>query len=434
MSTTQVIDTAGACHVVSILADGTNSTITGQLCTSSAPPPAGVPPVSTASQSAPNTAAAPNNAAASSSAAASEGQISSNVQQSPSNTIEKIGAPSSAVISQPSSANPSGVDSSPSVTANPQPPIGTKGLTGGAVAGVAIGMLLAGILFAGIIFFFLLRRQKKRQAASAATYSRQHAAYSNRQMGPEKGATVTATAVGSIDELLPQPVEDEAITGDLSKIRDNIKNHVRTYYHSGPSSTADADTANVQEIAALTGTSAAMLVHMIFEPTKRDNALRSIIAALVLTRCTGERSPNLLPGELAALSTSIPASNSSNAQLLLVSKWKTITGALLHERQRQDPSRSQGFQDTITSLDAILAPLVKSGVDGVQRQKNLEMILTRAANFAFLLFRQPGSFRFDFASRQGRLTVFPALVQIVGDQGQLLSPAKPLTEREDVGE
>ena len=120
---------------------------------------------------------------------------------------------------------------------------------------------------------------------------------------------------------------------------------------------------------------------------------------------------------------------------MLFSKWKTITGALLQQRfgkQSQDPARVQRFQDAVASLDSILAPFVKGSVDGDQRRKNLDMILGRAANFAFLLFAQPGSFRFDFASPQGGLTVFPALVQTVGDQGQPLSPIKLLTEKEVV--
>jgi hypothetical protein len=119
----------------------------------------------------------------------------------------------------------------------------------------------------------------------------------------------------------------------------------------------------------------------------------------------------------------------------LFSKWKTITGALLQQRfgkESQDPGRAQSFEDTVTSLDAILAPFVKGSVDSGQRRKNLDMILTRAANFAFLLFAQPGSFHFDFTSRQSDLVVFPALVQTVGDQGQPLSPAKVLTEQEAV--
>ncbi|KAJ4404491.1 hypothetical protein N0V91_005835 [Didymella pomorum] len=294
-------------------------------------------------------------------------------------------------------------------------------------------MLLAGALIAGVIFFFLLRRQQKRQAMSGAAYSRQHAPYTERSTGPEKGATVVAAPVSGIDDLLPQPAEDDAITGDLSKIRDNIKNHVRTYYHSGPISAADINEVGIRDIAAMTGASAAVLAKALEEPVTRDNALRSIVGSVILTRCTGERSPSLLPSDVAHLSASIPANSGTSPQSALYSKWKVVTGALLQERygkQNQDPSRAQAFQDTIASLDSILAPFVKGSVDGGQRRKNLDMILTRAANFAFLLFSQPGAFRFDFTSRQGGLTVFPALVQTVGDQGQPLSPIKVLTEKE----
>ncbi|KAH6642852.1 hypothetical protein C7974DRAFT_111807 [Boeremia exigua] len=315
---------------------------------------------------------------------------------------------------------------------NPQPSNGSKGLAGGAVAGVAVGMLLAGVILAGIVFFFLLRRQKRRQVTSS---SRPHAAYAERNVGPEKGATVVATAVGSIDDLLPQPVEDDAITGDLSKIRDNIKNHVRTYYHSGPTSSADVNEAVVRDVAAITGSSVGVLTNLLSDPTKRDGALRSIVAAVILTRCTGDRYPSLLPDEAAALSSSMAANNNSNSHAILFSKWKTITGALLQQRygrQGQDSGQAQSSQDTVAVLESILAPFVKGGVDNGQRRKNLDMILARSANFAFVLFAQPGSFRFDFANHLGELVVFPALIQTVGDQGQPLSPTKTLTEKESV--
>lgn len=284
------------------------------------------------------------------------------------------------------------------------------------------------------------------------TYTRRHASYTERKASPDKSATVVATAVGSIDDLLPQPVEDETISGDLSKIRDNIKNHVRTFYHSGPTTAADINEAGIRDIAALTNLSAAVLVNTLSDPIKRDNALRSVLAAVILTRTTGDRNPSLLPSDLSALSTSIPVNHSNSckfasvgyriqtdphetAHLVLFSKWKTITGALLQQRygsQSQDPGRTHSLQDAVTSLDAVLAPFIKGSVDGDQRRKNLDMILTRAANLAFLLFAQPGSFRFDFASHQGGLTVFPALVQTIGDRGQPLSPVKVLTEKEIV--
>lgn len=58
------------------------------------------------------------------------------------------------------------------------------------------------------------------------------------------------------------------------------------------------------------------------------------------------------------------------------------------------------------------------------------MILTRTANFAFMLFSQPGSFYLDFSSGYGGLVAFPALVQTIGDQGQVLRPSRVLIEKE----
>ena len=185
-----------------------------------------------------------------------------------------------------------------------------KGLEGGAVAGIAVGMLLAGALIAGIVFFILLHRQKRRQSVLTAANSRQSASYTERNGGPEKRpTTVVAAPAGSIDDLLPQPMEDDVITGDLSRIRDNIKNHVRTYYHSGPVAATDINEAAIRDIAALTGTTTALFVEGLTNPVTRDNTLRSIIASVILARCIGERGSSLLPNELAALSVSMPASN-----------------------------------------------------------------------------------------------------------------------------
>jgi hypothetical protein len=115
----------------------------------------------------------------------------------------------------------------------------------------------------------------------------------------------------------------------------------------------------------------------------------------------------------------------------MYSKWKVITGALLqHQVSQQPPGLAQNLADIITKLDTILAPFVTGDVNGSQRRKNLEMILTRSANLAFLLFTQPGSFRFDFISQRGTLVVFPALVQTVDDRGHILSRPRILVDKE----
>lgn len=209
----------------------------------------------------------------------------------------------------------SGLASKPAgPVSNSTGPTDKRGLEGGAVAGIAIGMLLAGALIAGVIFFCLLRRQKKQLTLSTSTYPRQHAPYTEWNVGPEKGATVVTVPGRGIDNLLPQPAEDDAITGDLSKIRDNIKNHVRTYYHSERISAGNINENGIRDIAALTGGSAADAAKMLEDPLTRDSALRLIIGSVVLTRCTGERSPSLLPNDVAALSASMPAGSANNGK------------------------------------------------------------------------------------------------------------------------
>lgn len=107
-----------------------------------------------------------------------------------------------------------------------------------------------------------------------------------------------------------------------------------------------------------------------------------------------------------------------------------MTGALLQGRVGHDTQdRFHRFAIAAADLDAIVAPFVQGGLEA-QRSKNLDMILARSANFAFLLFGQPGVFRFGFSSEHGGLTVFPTLVQTIGDQGQVLVPSRVLLEKE----
>ncbi|CAN9325452.1 unnamed protein product [Alternaria alternata] len=308
------------------------------------------------------------------------------------------------------------------------------GLSGGAVAGVAIAMLLVGLLIAGAIFFFLLRRQKKKRYNLVQTQPASHAPVNDATRTLEKGPTaVTSAYAMNIDDMLAQPVADDTITDAVLKLRDNIKNHVRTYYHLSPIPAASVSQARMGQLATATGTSSARLASMLSNTTTRAETLRLILAWIVLSRCSGGRDESLLPRELAAIDMVIPGKDGSNtAQSAMYSKWKTVTGTLLHERisqNKQDSDRKQKFAIAVADLDSIVAPFVQSGLEA-QRSKNLDMILTRSANFAFLLFSQPGSFKFEFLSEHAGLVVFPGLVQTIGDQGQVLGPPRVLLEKE----
>jgi hypothetical protein len=71
-------------------------------------------------------------------------------------------------------------------------------------------------------------------------------------------------------------------------------------------------------------------------------------------------------------------------------------------------------------------------MDDNQRRRNLEEILKRSANFAFVLFSQPGTFDFEWAEhgalQSGSLCIFPSLVQITDESGEQLKHPKPFSE------
>jgi hypothetical protein len=192
-------------------------------------------------------------------------------------------------------------------TTNSAAAISSKGrVSGGAAAGVAIAMLLVGALIAGAVLFFLLRHQKKRQPPTSTAYQTLHPPYDAATALPEKGPTATGAFATSIDDMLPQPAADDTITDAALKIRDNVKNHVRTHYHSAPVSVAGINQVGLQELATATGVSSSILAGAFSNPSTRQDALRLFIGWIMLARCTEERDPSLLPAELSRLAISIP--------------------------------------------------------------------------------------------------------------------------------
>lgn len=319
-------------------------------------------------------------------------------------------------------------------------------LEAGAVAGIAVGALLAGVLIASLAFCFLLRRKKKKQAAAAA-YRPRRLSRNERTEKSDKGShNIAHTPASSIDEMIPQPVADERIEEDLSKIRDNIKNHVRIYYHSDAILVNEIDEGALQDVADVMGTSTSVLAHSLVSPSARNDAIRLVVGCIMLSRCGEEHDQSFLPYHLAGLATLIAGKSDcryfpsirrifelkrSIVQSAMYSKWKAITGALLQQHVGKQPQDvTKHVTDAISKIDAILAPFIVESADHGKRHRNLDMILKRSAKLAFLLFSQPASFRFDFSGRENTLVVFPALEQTVDDHGQALNRPRILVEKE----
>lgn len=327
---------------------------------------------------------------------------------------------------------------SPPVTGSKKPS-SSNTVSPGAAAGIAIGTAIIGALLAALIFFILFRRYKKRNQHQNS-YAQHVGAYPDAARQEKGQMNVVATATG-IDRYLPQPAEDDAIKGEMSRLRIKIKDHVQSYYHTLPVKAASIDQSQLQELAAATGLSTARLVEMLCTSHSRMSALRLYIAWVVLSRCGTQRTnaPSFLPGEVVAFAGFLAgADNTNTGTAALGSKWKAISGELLQSRYGKQAAENanleQSIRQAIIATDSVVAPFVNAAVDAnsEKRLRNLEGIMRRAAQFAFLLFSQPSSWAFDFSSHQNRIVVFPGLQQTVNEEGYACHPAREFLEPEAV--
>lgn len=83
-------------------------------------------------------------------------------------------------------------------------------------------------------------------------------------------------------------------------------------------------------------------------------------------------------------------------------------------------------------LDRVLQPYADLRMKNEERKRNLEEVLKRSASFAYTLFSQPSTWKFEWQKGQGvtsgELCVFPALVQVADETGQQINPPRPFSE------
>jgi hypothetical protein len=178
---------------------------------------------------------------------------------------------------------------------------GKSGVPRGAVAGAAIGCLIAGALIAGLIFWFCWGKRK-------ASRVRDYEASSTALMPREKGFASSAVPLGSeisgaspVAGALPLPLEDKAITSDISKISNSIKNHVQSYYQTGRVSPGLIDLDDIRALGSSQSISAGTLSTLLDNPKTREIALRFCIAWVVCSRVlpSSDSGTSLLPVEVA---------------------------------------------------------------------------------------------------------------------------------------
>ena len=125
-----------------------------------------------------------------------------------------------------------------------------------------------------------------------------------------KGVTAT-----NVDRLLPQPAEDDAIIGGVSKIRDGIKNHVQNYYYSGSINREMVDESGLVDLSQATGIPTSALLKFLFNPATRLPTIRLFLGHLILSSCQGrtDGQPSFLPYEVSSLAAYYQSSANANS-------------------------------------------------------------------------------------------------------------------------
>lgn len=205
--------------------------------------------------------------------------------ETPTPTLRE-GEAESTLISRPSSTS--------------QPTRGGTSVTGGAAAGIAIGCLIAGILIAGVVFWLYWgkRKSSRFQESEAGVFSM--APYNKKPtanvLSLESGSLLASTR----DSGLPQPLEDKAISGDISKISSAIKNHVQSYYLTDRVSPTLMDHDDIRALGPKMPISTGTLSTLLENSATREVALRFCIAWVIVSKMQphDNQTDNFLPPEI----------------------------------------------------------------------------------------------------------------------------------------
>lgn len=178
----------------------------------------------------------------------------------------------------------------------------SQGIRPAAAAGVGVGCLLAGALIAGMITWFCMKRR------NPASGGRDSEASTVALMHREKGPMAKTTSISSgsrinsaLENGLPLPLEDKAISGEISKISNLIKNHVQSYYHSRSVNPGMIDHDDLEALGDNIPVSVGTLSTLLHGLATREVALRFCIAWVITSRIRLDDASNttFLPPEIA---------------------------------------------------------------------------------------------------------------------------------------
>jgi len=117
----------------------------------------------------------------------------------------------------------------------------SEGISDGAVAGVAIGCLIAGLAL-GVVAAFILFRRRQRNSSTSPGFVAVESQYAEPKNGPQVNVIPSGNDV-ELDQFLLDTIPDKEIQAELSALSELIYQHVENHYHGPDVQTNAAEVA-----------------------------------------------------------------------------------------------------------------------------------------------------------------------------------------------
>ncbi|TLS28764.1 hypothetical protein PpBr36_01047 [Pyricularia pennisetigena] len=344
------------------------------------------------------------------------------VPKSPQETAIVTVTPSAITVTGPPSTGTTVVTTvTPTISSTTHNPSGTAsttlaapgsdggGLGSGAVAGVAIGCVIAGIAIGAIAAIWFLRRRQRNIGPEETQYMLANTAGGVYDPKDPMGV-VTATDPFRLDQILPPPLPDEVISAELQNLSQIIQQHVVENYHRELVPVDQNALHRALHDLGLGNDSAipsGQLVILAVSPQGRTTALQHIIAraatASVVLSSTARYS--LLPLSMSAFMREVAPTErdrgSARAVAAAFARWRQISTFLINpnrsDRTPLQPTEAMTghkARELVAALNVLLDPFVDHNrVESHIQQAQLYDVVMKVAQFGYMLISQPGEFR-----------------------------------------
>lgn len=331
----------------------------------------------------------------------------------------------------------------------PEPSSPGRGIQGGAVAGVAIGCLIAGLAL-GLVAAFILFRCRRRNNSTPPGFIAVEPQYAEPKHGPQVSVTPSGQDA-ELSQFLLDATPDKEIQAELSSLSELIYQHVETYYHGPQVQATSAEVAqsliNIGYSPELSGIQPEAVAAICLDSKTSQVGLRHVLSHVIFRGLDFNSGGNLtmLPLAVAAMARENHSKSTDSPAIALArSRWRSLSALLLHPNPGERtplpvatdeaPSKAFSLANRLNTFLQIFVPQ-----DHASRQdqtSHLQAVILECTKLGHVLLSQPGDWGFVFSNktttleRAHMIVVCPGLERLSHNDGTRYRSAKEVAAPE----